>query len=308
MRFLVTGASGFIGSNVALYLQKEHEVVGLCKIQPGSKENLKEFKGKFVQADIRTADYDSLGKFDAIFHQAAITDTTVTDHKLMFSTNVEAFVRILEFAARTGCRKVVYASSAATYGKGKPPMKESTPPSPANIYGESKAEMERVAESFCAEHPEMSLAGLRYFNVYGPNEFHKSHAASMVYQLYAQISSGKRPRIFKWGEQFRDFIYVKDVVLANLKAYEFSGSGVFNVGTGVPTSFNKVIEVLNSVLSANKSTDYFDNPYNFYQDQTKADTAHAEKVLGFKCKFTPEEGIRDYAKWLKESAVHAPLS
>lgn len=317
MRFLVTGASGFIGSNLALALQKNHAVVGLCNFSPGSRENLKNFKGEFVQGNICTFDYNLLGKFDAIFHQAAITDTTLMDRKLMFSTNVNAFRKILEYALRTGCKKVVYASSAAVYGKGKVPMKESAHPTPANIYGESKVEMEKVARQFSEKHPEISVVGLRYFNVYGPNEVHKIKAASMVYQLYSQISSGKQPRIFKWGEQFRDFIYVKDVVLANLKALEFDpnsplpngerervrGHVVFNVGTGIPTTFNKVIEILNSALGANKPTDYFDNPYNFYQERTQADTAHAEKVLGFKCQFTPEQGIRDYVRCLKESAV-----
>lgn len=324
MRFLVTGASGFIGSNVAIELQKRGTVVGLCNISPGSKENLKNFKGEFIQGDIRTFDYGSLGQFDAVFHQAAITDTTVTDRELMFSTNVEAFRKILEYALGSGCRKVVYASSAATYGKGKVPMKESDPPTPANIYGESKVEMEKVAKDFCKKHPEMSVIGLRYFNVYGPNEIHKIKAASMIYQLYNQISSGKPPRVFKGGEQFRDFIYVKDVVLANLKALEFDlnsplpngereraseaalvakrsgvrGHTVFNVGTGVPTSFNQVIEVLNSALGANKPTEYFDNPYSFYQDQTQADMSLSKKVLGLQCQFTPEEGIRDYVKWL----------
>lgn len=303
MRFLVTGASGFIGSNLAIELQKKHSVVGLCNLSPGSKKNLKDFKGEFFQGDIRTFDYDSLGKFDAIFHQAAITDTTVMDKELMFSTNVDAFKKILEYALKTGCKKVVYASSAATYGKGDVPMKESDPPTPANMYGESKVEMERVAKEFSQKCPEISLIGLRYFNVYGPNEIHKIKAASMIYQLYAQISSGKQPRIFKWGEQFRDFIYVKDVALANLKALEYNGCGVFNVGTGIPTTFNKVIEVLNAALGTYKRTDYFDNPYDFYQDYTQADTSLAEKTLGFKCRYSPENGIQDYVKWLKRLAV-----
>lgn len=299
MRYLVTGVSGFIGSNLALELQKKGDVVGLCNMTPGSKDNLKNFKGEFVQGDIRSFDYGSLGKFDAIFHQAAITDTTVTDHSLMYSTNVDAFRKILDYAFGTGCRKVVYASSAATYGKGQVPMKETDQPTPANIYGESKVEMEKTAKEFLKEYPEMSVVGLRYFNVYGPNEVHKIKAASMIFKLYQQIVSGKKPRIFKWGEQFRDFIYVKDVVLANIKSFEFKGSGVFNVGTGKPTSFNQVIEILNKALGADQPTDYFDNPYHFYQNQTQADMTHSEKVLGFKCQFTPEEGIRDYVKILK---------
>ncbi len=303
MRALVTGASGLIGSNLALELAKKHSVTGLCNLSPGSMENLKGFKGEFVKGDIVGFNFDSLGKFDAIYHQAAVTDTTVTDSKLMFSTNVDAFCKILEYAERTGCKKVVYASSAATYGKGKVPMKETDTPAPANIYGESKVEMEKTAKAFCAKHRDFSAVGLRYFNVYGPGEVHKIKAASMVYQLYKQISANQSPRVFKWGEQFRDFIYVKDVVLANLTAAEYKGSGAFNVGTGARTSFNQVIEVINKTLGKNKPTDYFDNPYNFYQDETQADTSLAAKELGFKCKFTPEEGIRDYVKVLEAQAA-----
>jgi ADP-L-glycero-D-manno-heptose 6-epimerase len=299
-RYLVTGASGFIGSNLAVFLSEKNDVTGLCNSTPGSEDNLLDFKGKFLKGDIRTFDYHSLGKFDAVFHQAAITDTTVTDKQLMYSTNVEAFVKILEYARSTGCRKVVYASSAATYGKGKVPMSEKDTSAPANIYGESKVEMESAAKKFAEGAPEMSLVGLRYFNVYGPHEVHKIKAASMIYQLYSQILSGKAPRVFKWGDQFRDFIYVKDVVLANLKALEFSehGAFAFNVGTGIPTSFNQVIEVLNSALGANKSTDYFDNPYDFYQEETQADMAYSESILKFRCQFSPESGIRDYVKIL----------
>lgn len=299
MRFLVTGASGFIGSNLAVELSQKHEVVGLCKMDPGTKENLNDFRGTFVSGDIRTFDFDSLGRFDGIFHQAAITDTTVTDQTLMTSTNIDATLRILEFAQRTRCPKVVYASSAATYGKGKVPMSETDTPAPANIYGESKVQMEIVTREFCAKFPAVKAVGLRYFNVYGPREVHKIKAASMVYQLYQQIASGKSPRIFKWGDQFRDFIYVKDVVRANIKAFEFTGNGVFNVGTGIPTSFNRIIEVINSELNVNRATEYFDNPYSFYQDETQADTASAKSTMGFECSFTPESGIRDYVRILE---------
>jgi ADP-L-glycero-D-manno-heptose 6-epimerase len=300
MRFLVTGAGGLIGANVALtFDSRGHEVHALDHFDIGRRENLSEFHGTVHQGDIRNFNYDSLGRFDGIFHQAAITDTTVMDEQLMMSVNVEAFVKILDYAKRSGCPKVVYASSAATYGKGAPPNRENQVPQPANIYAVSKVEMEKAARAFTDAHPTVKTVGLRYFNVYGPLEFHKKSAASMVYQLYRQIAGGKAPRIFKWGDQYRDFIYVKDVVEANAKAFEFPGNGVFNVGTGKGTRFNQVIAVINKALGATQPTDYFDNPYGFYQDATCADTELGETILGWKAGHTPEAGITDYVAWLR---------
>lgn len=309
MKFLVTGAGGLIGSNLALELQKHGKVIALDDLSVGKRENLARFNGDFMHADIRTANYPKfLKECDAIFHEAAITDTTVTDKHLMFSVNVEAFKRLLIYAKSIGCKKIVYASSAATYGKckvlfeekGKVPMKETDRPAPANIYGESKVRMEQAAKAFVKENPGFSVIGLRYFNVYGPGETHKKKAASMIYQLYLQMAAGKRPRIFKWGEQYRDFIYVKDAVGANLKALKYKKSGVFNVGTGVPGTFNKVIEVLNKVMRKNLQPEYFDNPYSFYQDRTQADMSSSRAELKFVPQYGLEKGIRDYVSILKK--------
>jgi ADP-L-glycero-D-manno-heptose 6-epimerase len=300
MRFLVTGAGGMIGANVALWLESQgHEVQVLDQFLDGRRDNLKTLKGKIHQGDIRTFDYSVLGRLDGVFHQAACTDTTVMDETFMLSTNQDAHLRILEYALKSGCPKVVYASSAATYGKTKPPNRETTPPAPANIYGVSKARMEEVTRDFCAKHPEVKAVGLRYFNVYGPLEFHKKKAVSMVFQLYKQISDGKAPRVFKWGEQYRDFIYVKDVVQANWKAFQYAGSGAFNVGTGVATSFNDVIAALNKALGASRPTEYIDNPYSFYQEATQADMSRSEKELGFKAAHAPAQGIADYVSYLR---------
>ncbi len=301
MKFLVTGAAGLIGSNLALELQKHGKTIALDDLSAGRKENLARFKGAMVIADIRKVDYSKfLDRCDAVFHQAAITDTTVMDRNLMLSVNVDAFKRLLIYAKSIGCKKIVYASSAATYGKGKVPMKETDKPAPANIYGESKVRMEQVAKAFVKENPDFSVVGLRYFNVYGPGETHKKKAASMIYQLYLQMASGKRPRVFKWGEQYRDFIYVKDVVAANLKAMAYKGSGAFNVGTGAPATFNEVIAALNRALKKDLTPDYFDNPYGFYQERTHADMALSKAVLKFTAKYGIEAGIKDYVSILKK--------
>ncbi len=301
MKFLVTGAAGLIGSNLALELQKHGKVIALDDLSEGKRENLALYKGDFMHADIRNANYPKfLKECDAIFHEAAITDTTVTDRNLMFSVNVDAFKRLLIYAKSIGCKKIVYASSAATYGKGKVPMKEADRTAPANIYGESKVRMEQAAKAFVKENPDFSVIGLRYFNVYGPGETHKKKAASMIYQLYLQMAAGKNPRIFKWGEQYRDFIYVKDVVGANLKALKYDKSGVFNVGTGEPNTFNKVIEALNKAMKKNLQPEYFDNPYGFYQDRTHADMSWSRAELKFIPQYGIEKGIKDYVSVLKK--------
>ncbi|MFH0772388.1 MAG: ADP-glyceromanno-heptose 6-epimerase [Candidatus Omnitrophota bacterium] len=300
MNFLVTGAAGLIGSNIALMLQESGKVLALDDLSAGKKENLNAFKGEFIREDVRFCDYFRYApKLEAIFHQAAITDTTVMDVALMDSVNVEAFRKLLIFALKIGCRKIVYASSAAVYGKGKVPMRETDIPAPANVYGESKVKMEAVAREFIKENPGFSVVGLRYFNVYGPGEFHKNKFASMIYQLYLQMASGKNPRIFKWGAQFRDFIYVKDVVAANLKAFERDVRGAFNVGTGKPNTFNKVIESLNKAIGKNFKPEYFDNPYGFYQDQTQADMALSSSTLGFEAAYSLENGIKEYVQILE---------
>lgn len=297
MRALVTGGAGFIGSNLALELQaRGHDVVVLDDFLTGNFENLKGFKGDLVGADcFKAQDWIyRVGPVDAIFHQAAITDTTVTDQRRMMEVNVEAFRNVLDFGAEAGVKTIVYASSAGTYGSGRVPMVETQEPSPNNIYAFSKRVMEKVALDFSRDNPDIKVMGLRYFNVYGPRESFKGKAASMIWQLSGQMIAGRKPRIFKWGEQFRDFIYVKDVVEANIRALEARESGVVNVCTGKQTTFNRIIEVLNQVLGTDLQPEYFDNPYSFYQDETLGDPALAEKTIGFSAKFSIENGIKDY--------------
>ena len=298
MKFLVTGGTGFVGINLAKELeQRKHHVTVLDDFSKGVQENLEGFNGNVIHDDIRKWNPAKLD-FDAIFHQAAITDTTVYEEKLMLSVNTEAFERLLKLAVKNAV-PFIYASSAAVYGNAPSPQKEGVHEKPLNIYGVSKLKCDQIAREQMKNN-KSHIVGLRYFNVFGPHEQHKGKMASMVYQLWKQMKEGKQPRVYKFGEQARDQIYVKDVVEANILAFEKKRSGIFNVGSGVATSFNMIIEELNKGLGLSVDPDYFDNPYSKnYQNSTCADLTLIHKTLGYKPKWQFNRALNDYLSFLR---------
>jgi len=300
-KYLVTGGAGFVGSNIAKTLEAEgHEVTVLDDFSKnGHFKNLIGFTGDVITCDLfERVPHDMY--FDAIFHEAAITDTTVMDQKAMMEQNVEAFKNLLNFAAENEIKKVIYASSAATYGNGPVPNVETQPTHPENVYGFSKVIMDNVARQFAEDNNDMKIIGLRYFNVYGPGEYYKGKMASMVYQLYNQMKAGKRPRVFKFGEQERDFVYVKDIVKINMCALKNGKeTGVFNAATGVPRDYNAIIACLNKELGTNLEPEYIDNPYPFFQLKTQADITKSKEKLGYEPDYTLEKGIADYVSILE---------
>src|SRR6516162_220271 len=302
-KFIVTGGAGFIGSNLTLTLQEKFPDARLTVIddfRSGDFKNLGGYRGDFVAENLATLDWKGKfgdEKFVAIFHLASITDTTLHDQFIQVHDNVESFRRLLNFARPTKTR-IIYASSAATYGPAKEASVESNGAAPANVYAFSKVIMDNIARQAAAESPDWIIVGLRYFNVYGPCEAHKGVPASMVYHLAQQIKAGKRPRIFKHGEQKRDFVYVKDAVEGTLRALEAKTSGIYNLGTGQARSFNELIDALNKCLGTSFQPEYFDNPHAHYQNFTQADLSNARKALNYEPRFSLEDGVRDYVQWL----------
>jgi len=137
-----------------------------------------------------------------------------------------------------------------------------------------------------------NVIGLRYCNIYGPGE---GHRASMVYQLLKQMTNGKRPKLYKHGEQKRDWIYVEDVVDANILASHAKCSGIFNCGSGNDYSFNDMVKIINQFLSTNYEPEYIENPYiKQYQSHTCCDMSKAKKILKFVPKRQLREGIEDF--------------
>ncbi|MDQ2824530.1 MAG: NAD-dependent epimerase/dehydratase family protein, partial [Verrucomicrobiota bacterium] len=219
------------------------------------------------------------------------------DQFIQVHDNVESFRRILNFARGTKTR-IIYASSASTYGPATEASVESNGAAPANIYAFSKTIMDNIAMREAKETPDWIMIGLRYFNVYGPREAHKGVPASMVYHLSKQMKTGQRPRIFKQGEQKRDFVYVKDIVEGSILALEASKSGIYNLGCGQARSFNDLVDVLNKCLGTKLPPDYIDNPHAHYQNFTQADLSRVRKALGYEPRYPLEEGVRDYMRWL----------
>ena len=308
---LITGGAGFIGSNLAFYFQenyKNSQVVIFDCFRSGSTfsngnlksfghyKNLIGFTGNVICGDINNKDDLKLldtYTFDYIFHQAAISDTRVDNQKIIMQTNVNSFYDLLE-KAKFDNSVLVYASSAATYGSLPSPQTVGNE-NPENPYGYSKYMMDQIAIRYSDENPKMTILGLKYFNVYGPREYFKAKTSSMVIQLGHQILDGNAPKLFENSHEiFRDFIYIEDVIQANIKACLSKKNGVFNVGTGKPRSFQDIADILQKELGTNLGTEYIPNPYIEYQTHTQANILSTQDNLGFIPNLSLEEGIKAY--------------
>ena len=312
---LVTGGAGFIGSNVVARLNEAGRtdiVVNDFLGSDGRWRNLgKRQLTDFVPPSDLLPWLDGR-KLDAVIHLGAISSTTATDGDALIETNFRLSLRLLEWCASTRT-PFIYASSAATYGDGGEGFSDDYSPAalkrlkPMNLYGWSKhlfdqAVIERAARK---EKLPPQWAGLKFFNVFGPNEYHKGEMMSLVAKRFDEARSGKPVRLFKShragvadGEQKRDFVYVDDAVAVVRWLLDTpTVSGIFNVGTGEARSFRDLITAMFVALGREPAIEYIDMPPSIrdsYQYFTQAETENLRRA-GYNAHFTTiEEAVRRY--------------
>lgn len=315
---LVTGAAGFIGSVIVKQLNdKGSEDLLLCDhFESGDKwKNLRGLKyDSFVQVEdlFNHPIWKRPGALKAIYHMGACSDTTELNMDFLYKNNTEFTNKLLTLAAAKNI-PIVYASSAATYGageqgytddhKGIPALK------PLNKYGYSK----QLSDEWILKQTKKPKVwfGVKFFNVFGPNEYHKGKMSSVVFQSFNQIKDVGEVKLFKShrpdfkdGEQLRDFVYVKDVVRAMIELIDAgkkkpSLSGIYNLGTGEARSFHDLVKATYAAMDVEPKIKFIDMPVelrNQYQYFTQANMAKLKKALP-KFKFMKlEDAVSDYVK------------
>jgi ADP-L-glycero-D-manno-heptose 6-epimerase len=319
--YIVTGAAGFIGSRLVRGLNRRgvSEIIAVDNLAHGDKfRNLVdcEIADYIDQASLASVLPSLEGGVEALFHQGACSDTLESDGRYMMENNYAYSRRLLDWCQDEEI-PFIYASSASVYGRGPQYREERACERPLNIYGYSKFLFDQVVRSRLPQKS-AQIVGLRYFNVYGPNEWHKGRMASVAWHAHQQLLGEGRVKLFagcdgyRDGEQRRDFIYVDDAVAVNLWFLERRAvSGVFNCGTGRAQTFNRLAcAVINSVhgtqatlhdIVAKNLIEYVPFPRELagkYQSFTEADLTRLREA-GYPGEFmTVEQGVAAYVKEL----------
>lgn len=300
-RVLVTGAAGFIGSWTVEELVREgYYVVGVDDLSDGLLSRLSSVMGcssfQFIKASI--CDWEAMVSIcrdvDAVVHLAAkvSVEEAYLNPKLAFKVNVEGTLVLLEAARRGSVERFVYASSVAVYGEPRSlPVSEDHPLRPVNVYGATKAAAELLVHSYYTSYG-LSTIALRYFNVYGPR-MKGGYYASVVAKFIERVLNNKPPVIFGDGNQTRDFIYVKDVVKANILALKSKCIGPFNIGTGVQTSINRLCNIILKLMGREYLKPIYGKPRPYDIRFSQANISRAIRELGWKPEYSLERGLRE---------------
>jgi UDP-glucose 4-epimerase len=309
MNVLVTGGAGFIGSHVAEALLKAgHRVVVVDNLHTGSEANIPA-GATFYQADIRDQErLDAIfakEQIEAISHQAALANVreSMSDPLEYARVNVIGSLTLLELAHKYHCHKIVFASTGgAVYGEGYSPdnsvlpFREESKAQPKDNYGTNKLSVEYHLDLYYKNY-DLPYVALRYPNVYGPRQNSKGEAGVIAIFTDAMLA-GQPTRITGDGEQTRDFAYVGDIARANLLALTSDKVGIYNVGTGVPTSINTVHDHLTEITQYDQEATYIPRPLGEVL-ATYLDSSKAARDLGWEAQVSLEEGLRRTVEWFR---------
>jgi len=304
-KILITGVSGFIGSNLAKELLKRGaEVYAIDNFsyidQDIAQKKLSDILNKInlIFGDVSNEEtWKNVPKnIEYIFHFAAPSSITLfkRNPKKCYLETVFGFWNALEFAKTFGIKKVIYPSSGSNYAGNQMPHKEDIMPKPRNLYAAAKIACDGLASSYSDF---VKSVGLRIFAGYGPGEEWKKDFGSVIYLFIRDYMDGKRPEIWGDGSQTRDFVYIDDIINAAIKAAEIDYNGIVNVGTGKSVSFKKIIEIIKH--ETGKSFDPIFKPKEKnYVENLEADITLMKNLLGIE-PIIPEEGIKRFVSYLK---------
>ena len=259
---LITGGLGFIGSHIADKLMEDNHITIIDNLSTGNIKNLKNPENdnlKIVKEDIRNSNLKELtSDIDYIFHLAAMASVPLSVENPIEcnDVNVNATVELLKAAADNGVEKIVFSSSSAVYGDNRNmPLKETEPLMPTSPYAASKASCELYLKSFHESYG-LNYTALRDFNVFGPKQDKNSQYAAVIPNFISALLEGKQAIIYGDGEQTRDFVYVGDVVRANIAACKSDFNGVVNVASGEKLTINRLYEIVKDTLGSDLEPDY----------------------------------------------------
>jgi UDP-glucose 4-epimerase len=295
---LVTGGAGFIGSNLVEDLLAEgKEVTVLDDFSTGSAENLKDLSCGLEVVEASCLDLTKLDiNPDGIYHLGVPSSSPMYKRDpLLVGEAINGMIAVLELAKKSRCR-VVYASTSSLYSGQKPPHREDMEVSVTDYYTEARFSMERIAELYKRLFG-VEAVGMRFFSVYGPHEAAKKEYANIVTQFLWEMMARRTPMIYGDGSQTRDFVYVKDVARALRLAMNSDFTGAVNVGTGRSYSFNEIAEILADRMNIEIRAEHVENPIKNYVVHTLAETSKAEEVLGFRPRYTLNEGIDELIRY-----------
>ncbi|MGZ5307085.1 MAG: SDR family oxidoreductase [Actinomycetota bacterium] len=305
---VVTGGAGFIGSNLVHALLAGGDRVRVFDdLSTGRPVNLDDVKRdvELTEGDVRDADAVARAIEGAavVFHQAAIPSVarSVTDPVASNGVNVTGTLNVLMAARDAGVERVIYASSAAVYGNADTlPLHEGMPTRPASPYGVSKLAGERYLEAFTRTYGVPTVA-LRYLNVFGPRQNARSEYAAAIPRFISCTLGGDAPTIFGDGEQARDFVFVDDVVRANLlaaEAHEPAWGRAFNIGRGERRTVNELLEAVRKLVPGEHPPPVHASPRAGEVRDSWGDIAAARESLGYEPAIAFEEGLRRTIEWI----------